>query len=221
MKVLSNITLQYETEELIRFCHLNRIDDRIGDIESIIDEGYRLLDPRAIYKVAKIVEVKEDQLILEGGEIFESKLLAEKFKCAHEIAVYVLTIGPALERRVTELGTSELHKSFIMDCVGTYALRQVFDLMKKDYRPNGTERISKFSPCSTAYWDITQQKVIFRILGADTVERVTGVRLNDFCIMIPRKSMSGVMGDTEKQFHECEICKIRCEYRRAPFKGRK
>jgi len=158
-------------------------------------------------------------LIIEDGEILESKLMAEKFKCAHELAVYVLTIGPALERRVSELGTSDLYKSFLLDCIGTYALRQVFNIMKKDYRPNEEERISKFSPGSTAYWELTQQKVIFRILGTESVERYAGVKLNDYCVMITRKSTSGAMGDTEKQFHECQYCKIRCEYRRAPFKA--
>ena len=91
--------------------------------------------------------------------------------------------------------------------------------MKKDYRPDSEERISKFSPGSTTYWDITQQKVIFRILDDKEVENTTGIKLNEHYIMIPRKSVSGVMGDTDKPFQECQFCKIRCEFRRAPFEG--
>jgi len=211
--------LEYDVEELMRFCHIDCMRDKTREVEAVIDESYRLIEPRAVYKTVRISEVKGGRLVLEGGSVFESELLAEKFKCTPEIAVYVLTIGPALERRVSELASRELFKSFIMDCVGTYALRQVFDIVRKDFQPDGEGRLSKFSPGSTAYWDLRQQKVLFDVLGGEDVENVTGVRLNESCIMIPRKSVSGVMGNTEEQFQECQICKRRCEYRRAPFKG--
>jgi len=217
LKVLSNITLQYDIEELMRFCHLDVFRDRIREVEAVIDESYRLIDPKAVYKTVKISEVKGNRLVLEGGSVFESELLAEKLKCTSEIAVYVATIGPALERRVTELGPKELSKSFIMDCIGTYVLRKVSDIIQKDFQPGGRERLSKFSPGDTVYWDIREQKVLFDLLDAKEVENVIGVRLNESYLMIPRKSVSGVIGDTKEQFQECQICKRRCEYRRAPF----
>jgi len=219
LKILSNISLQYDVEELMRFCHLDVFRDRTREVEAVIDESYRLIDPKAVYKTVKISEVKGSRLVLEGGSVFESELLSEKFKCTPEIAVYVATIGPALEKRVTELGPKELSKSFIIDCVGTYALREVSDIIQKDFQPAGGERLSRFSPGDTIYWDIKQQKVLFDFLGVEEVEKATGVRLNEQCVMIPRKSVSGVMGDTEEQFQECQICKRRCEYRRVPFKG--
>jgi len=219
MKALGNITLHYDLDELMRFCHLNCFRDRMKEVEAVIEESYRLIDPKAVYKTVKISEVKGNRLVLEGGSVFESELLAEKFKCTSEIAVYVATIGPALEKRVTELGPKELSKSFMMDCIGTYALRQVSDIIQENLQPGGGERLSKFSPGDTAYWDIRQQRALFDILGAKEVERAIGVRLNEYCIMTPKKSVSGVMGLTEEQFLECQICKRRCEYRRAPFKG--
>jgi len=217
LKAISNIPLQYDVEELMRFCHLEVFRDRIKEVEAVIEESYRLIDPKAVYKTVKISEVKGNLLVLEGGSLFESELLAEKLKCASEIAVYVATIGPALERRVTELGPKELSKSFMMDCIGIYALRQVTDIIQKDFQPIEGERLSKFSPGDTPYWDLRQQKVLFDFLGAEEVKNATGVRLNESYTMIPRKSVSGVMGDTGEQFQECQICKRRCEYRRAPF----
>ena len=217
LKAFNNITLKYDVEELMRFCHLDVFRDRIKEVEAVIEESYRLIDPKAVYKTVKIFEIKGSLLALEGGRVFESELLAEKLKCTLEIAVYVATIGPALERRVTELGPKELSKSFMMDCIGTYALRQVPEIIQKDFQPDGEERLSKFSPGDTPYWDIRQQKALFNVLGAEEVENLTGVRLNETYLMIPRKSVSGVMGDTQEQFQECQICKRRCEYRRAPF----
>ncbi len=218
LRILDDIRLEYDVGEIIRFCHLNRISNKIGDVKEIIEEGYSLIDPKAIYRISKI-ELKDDRLILEKEKVLTSKLLAEKFKCTPEAAVYVITIGPNLEKRVAELGVHDLYRAFIIDNVGTYALRQTFDLLKKDFKPNSPERISKFSPGSTTHWNIEQQKVIFDFLGIEKVRRATGVILNNYYVMIPRKSVSGVMGDTTTQFHECQICSRNCEYRKVPFTG--
>jgi hypothetical protein len=187
-------------------------------MQSIVDEGYKLLDPKAMYKVSSI-RIEEDHVILEGGKILSSNLLAEKFKCSPEVAVYIVTIGPNLEKRVAELGVRDLYRSFILDNIGTYALRQVFEHMRKDFEPNNSERISKFSPGSSTYWDIEQQKNIFDFLGKEKVRESVGVSLNEYYVMVPRKSVSGVMGDTINLFHECQICKKNCEYRKIPFSG--
>ncbi|TLN15645.1 hypothetical protein FDZ71_07230, partial [bacterium] len=75
MKAFSNIPLQYDVEELMRFCHLEVFRDRIKEVEAVIEESYRLIDPKAVYKTVKISEVKGNLLVLEGGSVFESKLL--------------------------------------------------------------------------------------------------------------------------------------------------
>ncbi len=198
---------------------MERIKDKLENIADIISEGYKLLDPRAMYEPIKISEIKDSRLILDDGAFFESNLLVEKLKCVNELAIYIVTIGPVLEQKVAELGALDLVKSFILDCVGTYALRQIFNFIRKDYRPNTSAQISKFSPGSSSQWDVSQQRVLFDILGPRKVEEEIGVKLNEYCVMIPRKSVSGIMSETEEQFQECQICERRCEFRRAPFKG--
>jgi len=219
LKIFKNIKLEYDVDEIINFCHMERIKEKLDNIAEIISEGYKLLNPKAMYKPIEIYEIKDSRLILDDGTFFESNLLVEKLKCANELATYIVTIGPVLEQKVAELGSLDLVKSFILDCVGTYALRQIFNFIRKDYRPNNFTQVSKFSPGSTSHWDMSQQRVLFDILGPKKVEEAIGVRLNEYCVMIPRKSVSGVMGDTEEQFQECQICERRCEFRRAPFKG--
>jgi hypothetical protein len=218
LRAYSYIPLKYEIKDVIRFCHLDRISDKIDDFENIVNEAYELIYPKAMYKTSEI-EVKDDLLILENGTILKSKLLVEKFRCAQKVAIYIVTLGSELERRVAELGVKDLYRAFILDNIGTYALRQVFEYIKKDFEPGSSESISKFSPGSTKYWDIEQQEIIFNFLDKNRVKEVIGVILNDYYVMIPRKSISGVMGDTTDQFHECQICKKNCEYRKVPFSG--
>lgn len=219
LKIFENIKLEYDVDEIINFCHMERIKEKLDNIADTISEGYKLLDPKAMYEPIKIYEIKGSRLILDDGTFFESNLLAEELKCTNELAIYIVTVGPALEQKVAELGSIDLAKSFIIDCVGTYALSQIFNFIRKDYRPNNFRKISKFSPGSTSNWDMSQQRVLFDILGPKKVEEAIGVRLNEYCVMIPKKSVSGVMGETEEQFQECQICERRCEFRRAPFKG--
>jgi hypothetical protein len=219
LRIFENIKLEYDVNEIIYFCHLERIKGKLDNIVDIISESYKLLDPKAMYEPIKINEINGVRLILNNETFFESNLLVDKLKCAKELAIYIVTIGPALEQKVAELGSVDLARSFILDCVGTYALRQIFNLIRKDYQPNDLKQVSKFSPGSTSNWDMSQQRVLFDILGPKKVEEAIGVKLNEYCVMIPRKSVSGVMVETEEQFQECQICEKRCEFRKAPFKG--
>jgi len=66
LKAFNNITSKYDVEELMRLCHLDVFRDRIKEVEAVIEESYRLIDPKAVYKTVKISEIKGSLLALEG-----------------------------------------------------------------------------------------------------------------------------------------------------------
>jgi hypothetical protein len=80
----------------------------------------------------------------------------------------------------------------------------------------GTGPLSPLSPGSLEGWPITEQPKLFSIFG-DT-ERLIGVRLTDSMLMIPRKSISGLLFRSEEGFMACQLCaRERCPSRKAPF----
>ncbi len=65
-------------------------------------------------------------------------------------------------------------------------------------------------------WPITQQKELFSIFG--NVEDLIGVRLTHNYLMIPIKSVSGILFQTETTFETCQLCpREACIGRRAEY----
>ena len=80
----------------------------------------------------------------------------------------------------------------------------------------GLGPLSNMSPGSLEDWPITEQTKLFSIFG-DT-ERLVGVRLSDSLLMVPRKSISGILFPSEEGFVACQLCdRERCPGRKVPY----
>ena len=78
-------------------------------------------------------------------------------------------------------------------------------------------RVKAMNPGSLEDWPIGQQKELFRILG--DVKSAIGVELTDSCLMLPMKSASGILFQTESNFESCQLCpRKNCPNRRARYK---
>ena len=73
-------------------------------------------------------------------------------------------------------------------------------------------------PFSPGYcgWEVGRQKVVFRAVGSNS----TGVHLTEGCMMVLRKSISGIIAiglcnDSVEHYNPCKTCdKYDCEGRR-------
>ena len=67
-----------------------------------------------------------------------------------------------------------------------------------------------------AVWPIEQQRELFALLG-DVPEQL-GVELTDTYLMIPNKTISGILFPTENSFRTCQVCRRPvCPNRAAAF----
>jgi hypothetical protein len=65
-------------------------------------------------------------------------------------------------------------------------------------------------------WPIQQQKEVFSFF--QDVEATIGVRLTKSLMMIPRKSVSGIIFPKEATFTACQLCpRENCPSRQAPY----
>lgn len=218
--MLDHIPLSFDWSEVARSCHLDPGREE-GEVLLLKLQGSSdLVEPKAIYSEVEVRDVFDGRILLEDGSWLESRLLAKKLTCAGRIFPYLITIGPRLEEQVRKLGSSNLLESWVLDKLGTYALRLIREKVKERIEREVGARVSKFSPGSTSYWDIKQQEVLFHLLFARPQdEQEFGVTLTQSYLMIPKKSVSGIMGKTEREFVECEICPRQCEERRKPYQG--
>jgi hypothetical protein len=133
-----------------------------------------LIAPRSVYTVLEYAETN-------GHPIFGR---------AVKVALGVSTIGPALEEECArEFRDGDMLRGLVLDAFGTAAVVQMFQAAERrivaEARSQGLWPSKRFSPGYRG-WPLEEQRFVFSRVDAAAI----GVRLNDSCMMIPRKSNS-------------------------------
>jgi len=171
----------------------------------------------AVYEVRTIDMIGEDKVAIGGGAsaVFQSKPLSRLFSTDMTVYPYVATCGPGMAGYADKL-TDPLEcfwwDMIMQNAVGT-ARRALFDEVG---RIAGYTPVSA-NPGSIESWPISNQPALFSLIG--DVEQMIGVKIAPSFLMIPLKSISGIMFRSEGGFtHNCSLCDRKdCQGRNAPF----
>lgn len=218
VQVVDHIPVKYDEEELWRELHMERLKGQKKEIASLIEESRGLVKPKAVYTYLEVIRISGDCVYLEGGDVLKGLILADMLKPGQKVAPYVVTIGPKLEDRVSELSRGNVFLSFVLDKIGDHVLEIAEKNVKSLVEEALGGKVSAFGPGEGTgeLFGIEQQEVLFRIL--QPYPRI-GVRLTPNYLMIPRKSVSGVFAVTDEEYIACEYCPKECEDRKSAFKG--
>jgi len=172
---------------------------------------------RAVYEIAAI-GARGEGTVEVADVVFCSPLLRRNFDAIHRVFPYIITIGPNLERAAAAQG--DLLMQYYLEEIANMALEQAADWLAKHLEERyGVTNLSNMSPGSLEDWPITEQAKLFSIFG-DT-EKLIGVRLTDSMLMVPRKSISGILFPSEEGFVACQLCeREHCPGRKAAYAGR-
>jgi hypothetical protein len=112
------------------------------------------------------------------------------FQRAVKVALGVVTIGPVLEAEIERaFRANDMLQGLVLDAFGTEAVVQAFREVERrivdDALALGLWPSKRFSPGYKG-WPLEEQRFLFGRVDAAAI----GVRLNDSCMMIPRKSNS-------------------------------
>jgi len=229
MKIIKNIKLKIDEEEVLRYqgYHRNKAG-KTGEIilettRKEIEQGYCLFEPKGIYSKVMIRNVSsEGRINLENGLHLEiNNSMLNLLRGTSYLAFGLSTIGNHLEEKVAELfAKNEYPKAIALDAVGTVASRFLSQYIRsvvcQEAKEQNLQTTKYFTP-GTFEWDINQQKNIFKIIPADKI----GVKLTESCMMVPKKSLSWVIGIgkeiiiTSKGNDSCKICLAdNCQFRK-------
>ena len=129
MTVIRDIPLQLKKKDILRrqgFRGQNKvkakIEEVIGELLASVAESH-ILKPAATYETYPIVEMQSDRIILGGGGAVNGTLIPGTFAEAVEITAMVCTIGPGLEKQVTNYSRSgEALRGTLLDGIGSAAV---------------------------------------------------------------------------------------------------
>jgi hypothetical protein len=190
--------------------------DESGDafVRDLLALARPLIHARALFREA-FIDRREDAEIEIEGLVFQSRVLRRNLADKERIFPYLVTVGEELEKAASK--EDDLFRQYAMEMIADLALESAADRLETDLRERfGIDKLSALNPGSLEDWPIEQQVPLFRLLG-DTEKRL-GVRLSDSLLMIPRKSVSGILFPVEESFSSCRLCpRPHCHGRRAAF----
>ncbi|HPG40831.1 MAG TPA: vitamin B12 dependent-methionine synthase activation domain-containing protein [bacterium] len=200
---------------------LNHSDRHIDDmIDKIISESRRRMEPASGYKIFNDLLAEPDYKTLHfGGLDFRTeKIITVQMKKAVAVAVFLCTIGPGMENWSRQLiDNGDYLKGYIVDAVASEAVEQAVEqthnYLEAQMRELGLGITNRYSP-GYCNWPVAEQHLLFSLLPPG----YCGIRLTETALMIPIKSVSGIIGigpDVKRRGYACNLCDDKqCIYRK-------
>jgi hypothetical protein len=226
MPVIRDIPLSLKASEVLRRQGLGGGAKVRPEIKILIREllaslkKARLLEPAVAYEYYTVRSMNGSQISLEGDKAIHGPLLPAIFPEAKELVVLLCTIGPRLEKQVTDYTSQgEPLRGILLDGIGSTAVDmmalEVLRRLASEVSSRGYELSSPINPGMPGF-PLTEQWNLLRLVNADEI----GVRLTASGVLVPRKSVSMVMGIGPQmtrwtQAEVCARCSLRetCPYR--------
>jgi hypothetical protein len=214
METINSIPVILDVGEIAARLRFDPVRAGFESLDELIGLAQSLIHPRAVYEVA-YTGAKCKAKVEVAGVTFESPILSKNLDGANKVFPYIITVGPELERAASAQG--DMLKQYYLEEMANYALESAAEWLSGQIEArHGLGPLSNMSPGSLEDWPITEQAKLFSIFG--DAERLIGVRLTESMLMLPRKSISGILFPSEEGFVACQLCeRERCPGRKAAY----
>jgi hypothetical protein len=213
--VLQETAFRIDLPALRRRLRLREQSSEADELLELVAEAEEVARPKALYGIAAIDALRKNGVVI-GGTEFVSQVLRVNLDSVHRVFPFVATCGIELDEWSESIGDRMLHR-FWADEIKDLALRAVLALVGEHLAQHHyAGKVSHMNPGSLADWPLRQQRPLFALLGDPQQE--IGVRLTDSLVMVPTKSVSGIIFASEVGFESCQLCRMdHCPNRRAPY----
>ena len=163
------------------------------------------------------VSLSNDGLLCGDVQISTGPIIASQLKKLKTVAVFVSTAGPLLEQWSHQLmADGDMMKGYLVDSIGSEIADRASEWLEKrvaeHVAPRRWAMTNRYSP-GYCDWPVTDQQKLFSFLPP----RFCGISLTPSSLMIPIKSLSGIIGlgpDVERGAFQCSICDLKDCFRR-------
>jgi len=211
-----DVSIEIDKEQVCRYIGYEDGQKLSARISSLVDDyaehAHGLINPSYSYVIKDVEWARGSIAFVEGSIIFKSRIIAKLLEHCAQVAIFLATIGKYLEETSFQLAKDRLVlQATVLDAIGSVAVEQVAGFVqariKEIAKAQGDVISRRFSP-GYCDWNIGQQQMLFYALTGNTV----GIRLTGECLMIPQKSISGIIGigpasANVENYDPCKTCK--------------
>ena len=163
-------------------------------LDGVLDEARPLITPRAVCSVQTIERPEGGGLVIGGTLRTGSRSLATRLEGCGRALLFAATIGPALEEWVRRLNDAgEITRALLGDACGSSAAIALGTALEfavtREFRDLGLEPTKRYAP-GYGDWDLESQAPLMALVDGTRI----GITLTDDFLMLPGKSISGVIG---------------------------
>lgn len=182
------------------------------------DEATRQETLYIINKVSQLLRPQFCFSVITSLPAFNmGKIIERQLRGSEAYALFVATAGVEFEEYQQQLKEQgDLVRVFIADALGTVIAERCADRMEEALQAN-IEKLqwhhtNRFSP-GYCGWHVSQQQLLFSMLPS----LPCGVRLTESSLMVPIKSVSGIIGlgkEVRYMDYTCGLCDMKHCYKR-------
>jgi hypothetical protein len=182
-----------------------------------LQDSINLLQPLVLSEVFQVTGLKHDRLILDSGKSLSGALVTGHLVGAQQIAVVVCTVGSEIDQYAVEVMDDDIVLGLAVDGVGSAAVEALANAVCReielDAASQGQQSTIPLSPGMIG-WSVEEgQPCIFDLVDPQEI----GVTLTSHQLMIPRKSLSMIIGlgpNIASGARICDYCLMRetCRY---------
>ena len=194
-------------------------DDVKDEVAAVERQISALLRPRYCFFVAKgELDTAANTLTVGATCMHVGRIISRQLRGSQAFAFFVATAGEEFEQLQHRMkDEDDMVKVFVADSIGSVIAEKAADCMElslqKAIDERGWRHTNRFSP-GYCGWHVSQQQMLFPLFGE---ERPCGVSLTDSSLMVPIKSVSGVIGlgpSVRKLEYSCGLCDFKDCYKR-------
>jgi len=211
-----NIDIEIDKKQVCQYIGYEDDQNLSARISSLIDDyaehAHSLINPLFSYIIKDVEWARGSISLIEGSVIFKSRIITTLLERCPKVAIFLVTIGKYLEETAFQLARDGLIlQATVLDAIGSDAVEKVVnfaqDRITEIAEAEGLVISQRFSP-GYCDWNIGQQRMLFYALTGNTL----GIRLTGECLMIPQKSISGIIGigppnANVDKYNPCKTCR--------------
>ncbi|HCG64028.1 MAG: methionine synthase [Spirochaetae bacterium HGW-Spirochaetae-4] len=221
--ILIDVPFSPSLSQYRRSIRFDALDDAQVEAVQLFDDATMLLQPKVLLRqlfIGSHEVVAGVPSVAIGSERFVGTAMAALDE-VHRVFVYVATCGDGMESY--DLKRLDMLAPYWLDSIKNQALgaarRGLLEYCTAHF---GISKPLSVNPGSgnIDLWPIEQMHGLFRLLGERGAEPI-GVRLTESSLMVPNKSIAGMLFASAKSDYEsCAYCdREQCPQRRVPRSG--
>lgn len=198
----------------------------VSDILEIFGQLNTIAEIRGGYSILNKIErnSKTGEIKIEDQTIKTSPKICKLLEGTEQIAVFICTAGRGFSDYAQEYNRAgDYLKGYIVDTFGSTLVEKSMDFIQAELErllaKEGLQITNRYSP-GYCNWPVDDQKQLFSLLPRNEC----AIELSDSCLMVPVKSVSGIIGigkNVRKSSYSCDICNNQtCIYRRVRHKNK-